>query len=1221
VSRTGTHSRTAGTSAHRTSATGGRRTSRGRHVSGPLAAAAKIAAAVFFAIVVGGGLFYVRLMHGPISLNFLIATFEKGIAEELADTGVRIDSVALRLSDAGLLQFELGNVRVTDARGDPLIVAPTATVSLSRRAMLAGRIAVESLDLVSARLTVFYSDDGTLSLRFSPPAGHPPPGPQPALRGSVDTPAPTAAAHDADWTLGRIDLVKVLSEASARARRRENVSAYLREVGLRSATVIIDNGSRKSIWRVPEFDLDLDHRRSRSSIAGRAKIESLAGPWELNFRTYEHINSKALNLAVSVQNLVPRGLARTFPQLIGLEGLDLPVWGEAQFELSTVGEILGGKIVIDAAPGKVSLPWLANTPMAVDGAHFELAYNSSARRFDIAPSVVTWGDSRLQFTGAVAHSSQGPDGAGWHFDIKSISGWLAPEPPNLQRLAIDSLALRGVMAPERGQIILKQFQLRAGGAEVTAQGDVLDVGGAPKGQLEAKIGPMSAVVFKTLWPTWVTPATRSWIVQRLHRGNILGGSFKVVHGAGPAGADWAPVGSGDRVSLTIEGSNLELQAVKNWPPLEIPRGLLRVEDQAVEFAVPEATMSAADGRKLALKGSFTVDLKEPLPRTGVLALKGQGPLTMALDLLDQNTLRAMQEGGLTLAGIEGKLDGNVNVKLPLIPQLQPRDSIIEGKVRVTDGKLRNVFGSYDAQGINLTLDLSPAAAEARAEFLVKGVPAKAVWQRVFDAPADRQPPLRITALIDNSERNQLGLDINDIVQGVVGIDLTVEHDARGERQVRLSADLTNAELFLESLAWHKPKGRPAIFEFELVKGGTYPIELRNVKLQGENVALAGWMGASADFRVREFRFPQFSLNVVTSFEAHGKLRDNNIWDVTAKGAVYDGKDLFQSFFDLNVAPDRGAKQKPGVDLRATFDTVVGFYETSLRGVSLTMHKRAGKMTFHDARGTFPGGRKDDPLRFEAKLQEVPNRPRMMVAKSNDAGQAFKLAGFYPHAVGGEMNLEVNLDGQGVAERTGLLTATNFQVLGDTISVQNLPDSPSRRKVVRERFEFDSLRAPFSVGHGQFVLHDASIQGPLVSATMLGKVDFRSRNLLVGGTFTPLSVLNKMFSEIPLFGDLLTGPKREGVFAINYALQGNLENPQLVVNPLSAVTPGFTRELMPMGPQDPRIVPRKQPQPNNKNDSGTRSSSAPVSGPGMTSDVKDAGTGWSSDTDMPASKKR
>ena len=176
----------------------------------------------------------------------------------------------------------------------------------------------------------------------------------------------------------------------------------------------------------------------------------------------------------------------------------------------------------------------------------------------------------------------------------------------------------------------------------------------------------------------------------------------------------------------------------------------------------------------------------------------------------------------------------------------------------------------------------------------------------------------------------------------------------------------------------------------------------------------------------------------------------------------------------------------------------------------------------------------------------------------------------------------------------MLTAQRFYVLGDAISVQNLPDSPSRRNVVRERFEFDTLRAPFSVGHGQFVLHSAAIEGPLVSATMQGKLDFRTRKLAVGGTFTPLSTLNKMFSEIPLFGDLLTGPKREGVFAISYAMQGNLENPQLIVNPLSAVTPGITRELMQIAPQDPRIVPRKQ-QPGSKTGGGVRASSSPVAG--------------------------
>ena len=178
----------------------------------------------------------------------------------------------------------------------------------------------------------------------------------------------------------------MLSEASARARRREHASAYLREVGLSSATVVIDNGSRKSIWRVPELDIDLDHRRSRSSIAGRAKIElavRVPGP-STSAPTSTRTPSR-LQLAVSVQGLVPRGLARTLPQLAVLESFDVPVWGEAKLDLSSAGEILSGTIGIDAAPGQVLLPWLAATPLRIDGGHLELSYSRADRAVSRSP--------------------------------------------------------------------------------------------------------------------------------------------------------------------------------------------------------------------------------------------------------------------------------------------------------------------------------------------------------------------------------------------------------------------------------------------------------------------------------------------------------------------------------------------------------------------------------------------------------------------------------------------------------------------------------------------------------------------------------------------------------------------------------------------------------------------------------------------------------------------
>ena len=128
--------------------------------------------------------------------------------------------------------------------------------------------------------------------------------------------------------------------------------------------------------------------------------------------------------------------------------------------------------------------------------------------------------------------------------------------------------------------------------------------------------------------------------------------------------------------------------------------------------------------------------------------------------------------------------------------------------------------------------------------------------------------------------------------------------------MHLRADLVNAEVVLDAVAWRKPKGRPSMFEFDVVKGGdTYPTELMNVRLVGDNVAIEGWMGMGEDNRVKEYRFPNFSLDVVTSLKAHGKLRSDSIWEVTAKGPTYDGRDLFRSFFDVGSLT--GRKGAPG----------------------------------------------------------------------------------------------------------------------------------------------------------------------------------------------------------------------------------------------------------------------------------------------------------------------
>jgi hypothetical protein len=577
----------------------------------------------------------------------------------------------------------------------------------------------------------------------------------------------------------------------------------------------------------------------------------------------------------------------------------------------------------------------------------------------------------------------------------------------------------------------------------------------------------------------------------------------------------------------------------------------------------------------------------------------------------------MKKVALAPEGLDGKVEAQMKLTLPLVAHLDPASIKLEGKARVTEGRGRQVIGGYDVQGATLAIDITEQAASAQGEMLLAGVPVRIDWQRVFEAPADKQPPLRVTASLDGADRTQLGLDINHIVQGEVPVEVTVvAAAAREEPAVHLRADLTGAELVLEGIAWRKPPGRSAVLQFDVVKGRTHKSELQNFTVVGDDIAIGGWAALGADNRLREFSFPDFTLNVVTRLEVQGKLGADNVWDIKARGPTFDGRDFFRALFSVGQVSEQQLQQKPraGIDLEASIDTVIGHGDTSLKGLRVRMSKRGEKLSALDARGTLDNGQ---PL--AVGFRQTPGEPRKLLADSTDAGQVFKLTGFYHSVQGGRVRLEVNLDGKGPAEKTGILWVEDFTVLGDPVVSEVFSSAgpepgdtgprPKSRRVMRQTFEFDLMRAPFSVGYGQFVLEDAYMKGPMLGASIRGKVDYKLRTVSLGGTYIPLQGLNNALGGIPLIGQIFSGPRGEGIFGITFAIQGPMSDPQVIVNPLSLVTPGIFREIFQMTSSDPRVQPREEKRPAAPAER-RRSSSSPGKASRSGSDTVD---GWSSET--------
>ncbi|MEI9900255.1 MAG: hypothetical protein WDN31_09165 [Hyphomicrobium sp.] len=414
---------------------------------------------------------------------------------------------------------------------------------------------------------------------------------------------------------------------------------------------------------------------------------------------------------------------------------------------------------------------------------------------------------------------------------------------------------------------------------------------------------------------------------------------------------------------------------------------------------------------------------------GEIAFASQPSLASVIELLARARPEFLEETGLPRDGIDGKVDAHFKIGLPLLADLPEGAVKVEGKAKIADGRVKQFLGNYQVQSASFDIDISEKAAGANGQMLVNGVLAKLSWQKIFDAALDKQPPLRVTATLDSTDRTQLGLDVNHIVQGDVPIELTVTRGTGPEPLVQLHADLTNADLILEGVALAQAAracGDPAV-RYRARQGA----QDRAAELQGggRRHRHRRMGGDRRRHRLREFYFPDFSLNVVTRMEVRGTLGEGDIWKVKATGPTFDGRDFFRSLFTLGQltdnAPPKPKNPREGIDIEAEIGTVIGFSEVNLRGVKVSVSKRGDKLTKLDMRSTLDGGK---PL--AVVLRQDAGEPRKLLADSTDAGQAFKLIDFYPNIQGGRVRLEVNLDGKGAAEKTGILWVENFRILGD-----------------------------------------------------------------------------------------------------------------------------------------------------------------------------------------------
>jgi hypothetical protein len=108
--------------------------------------------------------------------------------------------------------------------------------------------------------------------------------------------------------------------------------------------------------------------------------------------------------------------------------------------------------------------------------------------------------------------------------------------------------------------------------------------------------------------------------------------------------------------------------------------------------------------------------------------------------------------------------------------------------------------------------------------------------------------------------------------------------------------------------------------------------------------------------------------------------------------------------------------------------------------------------------------------------------------------------------------------------------------------------------------FSRLVAPLRLDDDGLELREARAFSPSLGLTAKGRIDLAEERTDIQGTIVPAYFFNSLLGKVPLVGKLFSPEEGGGLFAARYSIRGPIEDPTVFVNPLSALTPGFLREM-------------------------------------------------------------
>jgi hypothetical protein len=789
-------------------------------------------------------------------------------------------------------------------------------------------------------------------------------------------------------------------------------------------------------------------------------------------------------------------------------------------------------------------------------AHFD--WNASERRLTV-PFEVRAGATRLNLR-AQAEAPREPGGA-WTLNLaNSRPAVLAPASPGEDTLVLDRVAVQSRIDPAARRLDIDRAEVAGKGVGIAMSGSIDNATGDPRVKLRLATRKLPLAALKQVWPPFVTPPVREWIVERSRGGMVEQGEIvtdapmSTLRSGGPPVPD-------DGLSIQIQTTGVTVQPFDNLPDIRDADLLTRTKGRNTTVTLGRAVIQMPSGRKLAMtNGVFEVPDTSVKHPPGRARAKIEGPVASTAELLAMDRLR--QAAGVVLdpATSRGNVTSQVTLGLPLGQEIQSSTLNYAIAADITNFAADHLIMSQKVEAQVLHASASNQGYQLKGDMRIGGVPAAVELRR---GPDDGDAEVHLTATLDDAARVRLGFDSGGAVTGPVGVKVNGRLAMNGDADSRLAveADFTQARFDNLISGWSKPQRTPAKGTLTYV-GRSKPVRIEDIVFDGNGAIVRGAAEFNLNGDLVAAVFPTFGLSEGDKTGLSVERTPDNLYKVTIRGDTFDGRNFIKAAMSGGVEPKQ-RRPSPDIEVDAKVGAVAGFKGEVLRGLDLHLTKRGGTLRSLSAAARFAG---DGVLQGE--LRGKPGSQQSVYLESSDAGALFRFSDTYARMFGGQMWIAMDPPAPDGSRKEGLIEVHDFTIRGEQGLDGVAAGGPGG---AGSGVQFSRMRVEFTRQPGRMAIRQGLVAGPAIGGTVEGDMDYAANELHLHGYFVPLYGLNTAFSDFPLLGQLL-GSKEGMIGSMYFEVVGPPGAPVLHVNPISGLFPGFTKKFLEIPTSSERFPP-------------------------------------------------